>query len=325
MIVVDDFSTDNTVQIVQAFNNVKLIQLKDFVSSPINSYKKKAIEIAIGQSNGELIVTTDADCIVLPEWLLTIAAFYEQTNAAFIAAPVAYLPPLKNEDLFKQFLKIFQLLDFTTLQGITGASVEKKFHSMCNGANLAYPKKIFYEVNGFAGIDNIASGDDMLLMNKISNLYKDKVFYLKSPKAIVHTQAMDNVKDFFYQRIRWAGKYDSYTDKKIKIVLAFVYLFNVLLFILPIIGLFKVINHSLFTIPHSPYTIHFSLLQLWLFFLLIKTIAELFFLLPITKFFGQTKWLWIFPLLQPFHIVYTVIAGWLGMFGSYQWKERKVK
>ena len=62
---------------------------------------------------------------------------------------------------------IFQSLDFLSLQGITAASVFSRFHTMCNGANLAYEKKAFEEVSGFAGIDQIASGDDMLLMHKI--------------------------------------------------------------------------------------------------------------------------------------------------------------
>jgi len=29
--------------------------------------------------------------------------------------------------------------------------------------------------------------------------------------------------------------------------------------------------------------------------------------------------------MQPLHILYTVAAGWLGRFGSYQWKGRTVK
>ena len=81
IIVVDDHSTDTTAEVVLSFNlpNIKLISLKDFiVSGKINSYKKKAIEIAIQQSNGELIVTTDADCIVPENWLQTIAAFYQK-------------------------------------------------------------------------------------------------------------------------------------------------------------------------------------------------------------------------------------------------------
>ena len=50
----------NTAEIVQQFPSVKLIQLKE---DEINSYKKKAIETGIAAATGELIVTTDADCI----------------------------------------------------------------------------------------------------------------------------------------------------------------------------------------------------------------------------------------------------------------------
>ena len=63
--------------------------LKDYLSAnEINSYKKKAIEISIQQSNGELIVTSDADCIFPKNWLTTIASFYESKRPAFIVMPV---------------------------------------------------------------------------------------------------------------------------------------------------------------------------------------------------------------------------------------------
>ncbi len=78
--------TDNTTDIVRNFEFVKLIQLQ---SDSINSYKKKAIETGIAAASGDLIVTTDADCIVPENWLKTIAAFKKETDAVFIAAPVA--------------------------------------------------------------------------------------------------------------------------------------------------------------------------------------------------------------------------------------------
>jgi cellulose synthase/poly-beta-1,6-N-acetylglucosamine synthase-like glycosyltransferase len=314
IIVVDDFSIDTTAAIVQSYaaTNVKLISLQDHVNADsINSYKKKAIDTAIHFANGDLIVTTDADCMVLPTWLQTIAAFYEKNNAAFIAMPVRYYGN-------KNFLDIFQALDFMTLQGITGASVYKKFHSMCNGANLAYSKKAFYEVGGFKGIDTIASGDDMLLMHKIYQHYPKKVFFLKSVDVIVDTQPMPTLKQFFNQRIRWASKADKYDDKRIIMVLLLVYLLNVWLVALPIISLFNNIHFSLFTF-------HSSLITFVFFLLFFKTLVELIFLYPVAKFFKQQRLLWWFPVAQPFHILYTVIAGWLGKFGSYQWKERKVK
>ena len=72
ILVVDDHSTDNTAAIIKSYTNknVKLISLKDFIPvAKINSYKKKAIEIAIAQSTGELIITTDADCFAKENWL----------------------------------------------------------------------------------------------------------------------------------------------------------------------------------------------------------------------------------------------------------------
>ena len=313
VLVVDDYSTDNTASIVKLYEgkNVNLISLKDFIADDINSYKKKAIEIAIAQSTGELIVTTDADCFVQENWLQTIAAFYEQNNPAFIAAPVAI-------DCSNKFIEFFQGLDFMTLQGITGASVHKKIHSMCNGANLAYTKKAFEEVGGFAGIDTIASGDDMLLMHKIYKRYPDKVMFLKSKAAIVQTTPVNSIKEFFNQRIRWASKADKYDDKRIFAVLLLVYIVNVLLLALPVIAVFDNVQYSMFNVQCS-------MIGVWLLLLLLKTLVELLFLYPVAKFFNKQSMLWLFPLMQPFHIIYTVIAGWLGKFGSYSWKERKVK
>ena len=314
VIVIDDHSTDATAAIVKnyATKNIKLISLKDFIQSPTtNSYKKKAIETAIAQSIGDLIVTTDADCIVTPDWLDTVTSFYHETNAVFIAMPVSY-------KCSNRFIEIFQCLDFMTLQGITGASVYQRIHSMCNGANIAYSKKAFYEAGGFAGIDNIASGDDMLLMHKIWQQHPDAVYFLQSRKVIVQTQPQKTIKDFLQQRIRWASKADKYDDKRIFIVLVLVYFFNVLLVLLPIVSIFN--NYQLSIINYQ-----FTLLLFWLILLIGKTIIELFFLYLVAKFFNQQRLLWWFLLAQPFHILYTVIAGWLGKFGSYQWKERKVK
>lgn len=308
VMVIDDHSTDATAEITKSFNqNISLIPLIDFAKGEdINSYKKKAIEVAISKARGELIVTTDADCVTPTGWLQTIAAFYEKHRPAFIAAPVGYsVPYLKKE---KSFLKIFQSLDFMTLQGITGAAVYKKFHTMCNGANLAYEKKAFYEVQGFKGIDTIASGDDMLLMDKIYHKYPDRVLFLKSEKAIVETKPVNTINDFFQQRIRWASKSDKYKDKKITAILMFVYTFNLWLLVL---GIFSFFSRAAF--------------YLFIGSFFAKIVCELFFLYPVAKFFKKEKMLWWFPLAQPFHIVYVLIAGWLGKFGSYKWKERKVR
>lgn len=298
VIVVDDHSTDNTASVVQNFTFVKLIRLR---LENINSYKKKAIETGIAAATGDLIVTTDADCVVNKNWLKIIAAFKEETNAIFIAAPVMMQNKLT-------LLQTFQSLDFLMLQGITAAAVQKKMHTMCNGANLAYERKAFVEVNGFSGIDHIASGDDMLLMQKISHRFPGKIFYLLANDAIVTTRAATSWKEFFSQRIRWASKATDYDDIKILSALFAVYFFNCSIAALFIAGFWM---HNFWWGCAG--------------MLILKTLIELMFIYPVAKFYNKQKLLNLFPLFQPLHIVYTVIAGWLGVFGSFEWKGRRVK
>lgn len=304
IIVVNDYSTDGTAEKVRNHpaENVRLINLIDHLgTNTINSYKKKAIEVAIAAATGDLIITTDADCTAPPGWISCMAAFQHQYQAAFIAAPVRIIAG-------RSLLSVFQTVDFMTLQGITGAAVYKKFHSMCNGANLAYQKKAFYTAGGFTGIDDIASGDDMMLMHKIARRNPNQVFYLKSKEAIVSTLPAASWKDFFRQRIRWASKADKYDDRSITAVLVLVYGVNVLLLFFMIAGVWN-----------TTYLKYFLLL------LLFKFWVEYFFVRQVALFFEQRRLMVYFIFLQPLHIVYTVIAGWLGKFGHYEWKSRKVR
>jgi len=59
-----------------------------------------------------------------------------------IAGPVC----IHNE---KNLLEKFQLLEFAGLIGIGAGAMANGKPVMCNGANLAYTKKIFNDVNGF--------------------------------------------------------------------------------------------------------------------------------------------------------------------------------
>ncbi|SRR5579871_2038 len=307
IIIIDDHSTDNMPNLLSNFPsekiNLRRLQLSDhlILENPTKSYKKLAIEIGINKASGDLIVTTDADCTFTKDWLQTIACFYQSTSAKFIAAPVKI-------QACKNLLSIFQTLDFITLQGITGASVYKKFHSMCNGANLAYEKKIFFKVDGFENIDNIPSGDDMFLMHKIYKEDPDGVFFLKNKNAIVSTLPESSWKDFLNQRIRWASKADHYDDKRIFWVLLFVYLFNLMFLVLLVASCWNI-------------NCLFILLSLFI----LKIIIEFPFARSVSSFFDQQKMMRYFLLLQPLHIIYTLTAGWLGKFGKYDWKGRTIR
>lgn len=302
IIVIDDHSEDNTAEIIKSYSGVKYIDLAAYLNTEkLNSYKKKAIEIAIAQSTGELIITTDADCTMNSYWLLSIVSYFEKTNCKLIAAPVDYL---NNGGWFQTF----QSIDFMTMQGITGAVIHTNSATMCNGANLAYTREAFYTVNGFKGIDSIASGDDMLLMHKIEQRYPKKTKYLKCKHAIVFTAPMQESKTFFNQRIRWASKSAHFRDKRITAILSIVYMLN-LSFLILFLCAFK-----------WP-----SLLLALLILFTCKVALELMLIIPVSKFFGKENELIWFPILQILHIPYIIISGMAGAFGTYTWKDRKVK
>jgi cellulose synthase/poly-beta-1,6-N-acetylglucosamine synthase-like glycosyltransferase len=301
IIVVNDQSTDETATIVQSFQHpsIKIISTdtKNIIAAP----KKRAIEMAMKIAEGELIVTTDADCTAGADWIMNIAAYHHQTQYVFIAAPVK----MNNNH---SLLSKFQALDFLTMQGITAGAVYKHFHNMCNGANLAYEKKAFEKVDGFSGIDKLASGDDMLLMHKIAKAYPKQLGFLKSREAIVSTAPAKTWSEFLQQRIRWASKATYYKESAIFMVLLLVYLTNLLL-----------LGIAISAIWHPPMLLYFLSLCV------IKFLVEFPFVQSVANFFQQSSLIVYLLILQPLHILYIVVSGFFGQVKTYEWKGRKLR
>lgn len=305
IIVVDDHSEDSTAAIVNEYadRNVRCISLADHLAEghATNAYKKAAIAAGIAASKGALIITTDADCTAPNAWLMHMAAIFEQQQPAMIVAPVIFT-------CNNRLVQLFQLIDFMSMQGITAAAHNMKLGNMSNGANLAFSRAAYNAVNGYEGIEYLASGDDYLLMMKMAQYAPKGIAYLKSQKAIVSTAPQPDWSGFLQQRIRWASKSGKYNDSKLTGILLLVYLFNLSFLVLAIGGFFY---------PGMWYIAGVMLG--------VKIIAEYLFLFPVAGFFRRRWVLSYFPLLQPLHILYIISAGFLGLIGGYKWKGRAVK
>lgn len=298
IIVVDDHSEDDTAGILREYDlpQLHLIQLAESQTG-----KKAAISTAIAKARGTLIVSTDADCIVPPQWLMLITAFFEQYEPKFIAAPVIF-DPVQNT------LEYFQALDFSGMMVITGAGIQSGFMHMSNGANLAYPKAIFEELEGFKNIDRIASGDDILFMQKVAHQYPEQIKFLKHPHAIVKTLPEGTLRDFISQRIRWGTKSTQYKDWQITAVLAivFFYCWNII-FSFMLIPIFGRIGLLLFGLQF------FS-----------KLFIDYFFLRQASSYFNRPQLMKYFFSAQFLHIGYIAFIGVLSnIFKTYTWKSRK--
>ena len=301
IIIVDDHSTDRTSEIISSYNSEGVVLVTLNEDKPLNSYKKKAISEAISISTGELIVTTDADCRMGPLWLGTIVDYYQQGNLKMISSPVAFF---EERNAFEEM----QTLEFLYLIGLGAATIGHKMPSTCNGANLAYRRDVFYEVNGFQGIDDLASGDDELLLHKVASAYPEGIGFCKSRSALVYTHAKPDLGAFIQQRRRWASKSTKYKNKWIVALGVSIWLFNLLILVNAALGFY------------DPVFFLFGGLSL-----LFKFMAELIFLIPMCRFAGRQDLLWYQPFLTIVHIFYFVYIGIAGNSGKYNWKDRMVR
>jgi cellulose synthase/poly-beta-1,6-N-acetylglucosamine synthase-like glycosyltransferase len=301
IIIVDDHSTDKTADIIRSYagKGIKLMQLNE--DQPLNSYKKKAIATAISVSTGELMIATDADCRMGNQWLSSVVSYFEANDLVMNSSPVAYF---QEQSLFEYM----QTLEFSYLIGLGAAFIGNKHASTCNGANLAYRKDVFYEVGGFKGIDDLASGDDELLLQKVAKQYPGRIGFLKEREAIVYTHAKHTLGSFLKQRRRWASKSVKYKDKRIVALAVSIWLFNVSLLVNAALGFYDVLFFKLF------------LLQFGL-----KYVFEIAFLYPITAFFKRRSLILLLILLIPVHIIYFVYIGLMGNSRPYEWKGRVVR
>jgi len=310
IIVIDDHSTDNTLALAKAFSSdrLRVFELSEFLddTEKIGSYKKKAIEHGIDQSNAEIIITIDADCTVDRQWLSSIVSCFERDNYQLITGPVAFVDDAG-------FTEKFQALDFAGLMLTTGALVNHNAGLMCNGANLSFRKSAFRAVNGYDEVDQYGSGDDVFLMYKINQLYPESCHFLKSISATVYTSAQPNWSAFFRQRIRWASKNKHFKDQRTNIQLLLIFLFNLSIavnFVLLIILWFAGADIS------------------WLFSVFVlqligKSLIDFVYLSTAASFFNRSDLLWVFLPAQIMHILYITIVGFAGNIGNYSWKGRK--
>lgn len=302
IIIVDDHSEDNTASLVENFqmDNLNLYHLRDYVDDTVIAFKKRALELAVINTDAELIITTDADCEMGKKWLANYASFYEKTNSQFIVAPVDYNP-------INSMLDILQELDFLSLMAMTGASVEHKFYNLSNGANMAYTKAAYLEVNGYDDHPS-PSGDDVFLIEKIGKHFPEQINYLKSKDAIVYTKPASDFFTLVQQRMRWISKTKHYTDRTTKL-LAFGFLGFYLTLLFNLIGSFF---HPLF------FTIFLTQV-------IIKAVVDFALLEDVSQFFKRKNLLYYFPIIEIVHFPFNLFVGVASQFFPYKWKNRKVK
>lgn len=296
VVVVDDRSSDRTPEILNKFKSqFPDMQTVQILNTPANiSSKKYALQEGISKSTGELIFTTDADCLPSPEWLSgTVPLFNEDVGLVMGFAPLE-----GQNNLWGKLLCLDSLAVAFVSAGATGWNVGVT----CTGRNLAYRRCLFDEVNGFETIKHSLSGDDDLFLQSVKKHTQWEIAFSLNPRTVVSSQAPENFSAFISQKRRHvsAGKYYS---KPLQIAYLLFNLTNLYLFTFFVLAIFN-----------QKYLILASLL------LGFKLILDLFSLFLVVKTIKKQRILFVFPLWEVFYLLNQTLIAPLGFMGKIKWK-----
>lgn len=302
VIYVDDNSTDDSFPLLtinRKGSNIRILKLPYEIPSKGN--KKGAVHYGIENSKGDIIVQTDADCVHVSNWLQCIAKNFDP-ETAFVSGPVDLH---EDSSLFSKMQKI----EFEGLILAGAGLIGYGKPAICNGANAAYRKKVFEEVSGFDGNNDLSSGDDVFLMQKISQRRRYKIKFSCDNEAVVLTKPCKNLEEFMRQRRRWAGKGIYFADKFLVIQLIFILMFYTGLIIQPVLALSGVV------------------ILWWLFIIsvFIKILVEFQIIRKGENLFYDKNNIVIFILTEILHIPYIIVSSLSGLPGKFSWKGRKIK
>ena len=285
----DEFRIQNLEFRIQMIKNVR----------KSNSPKKDAIETAIQIAKHDWIITTDADCLVQKDWLTIYDQYIQKNEVEMVASGVCYIPK-------KGFLSAFQNLDFLSLQGATIGSFGINQPFMCNGANFAYSKSFFKELNGFQGNETIASGDDVFLLQKAVSVAPKKVGFLLAKESIVATNPVATWSDLFQQRVRWASKSTGYSSVYGKLLALVVFGGNLAWIVSFLLWLVGLLDQNIFML-----------------FVALKFLIDFILLFKTANFFeSKLQYVLASSLLYPF---FSVSVAVYSLFGKYSWKGRNFR
>ena len=297
-ILINDRSSDRTGEILenlaQMHQNFKIFRINEV--EPDFAPKKRAIDLAIREALGEIILLTDADGRPGKDWVHAIVKYFSD-DTGMVLGHAPYSSSSEETSFMIQLLRV----EYFSHAAVAAATAGHGFPVTCVGTNLAYRKSVYLEIDGFGPLRHIHTGDDDLFLQRVRDETQWQIRYSFDPLSFVPNAPPGTWKQFYHQRLRYASKGFVYPPG-ITITLIAFYLFNLALFaILPACAF------GGFTLT--------ALLSI----LLIKLFADYQFLNTASTVFTFTLPGYLFPLASLLHIPYVLYFGFMANFYRFEW------
>jgi cellulose synthase/poly-beta-1,6-N-acetylglucosamine synthase-like glycosyltransferase len=300
IVAVNDRSTDNTYGIIKGFEeqytNVVCLNIESLPEGMVG--KQHAVKQGLEVCNGELILNTDADCILPPSWISRIVdSFDEQTG--FVAGMVTTAEKGQRVSLFARL----QALDLIYLMNFAIGCIGLGKPTSCIGNNIAYRKQVLDDIGGYESLGYTMT-EDAALIQAVGKRTNWKVDVALHEDAVITTKPVEKLKSLYRQRSRWIlGGRDTQTKSIVFLQLA-------LWFNLALLALFPI---SFFVNARLPIIVFGAFI--------VKLLIDFIFCFPLARKIKRLDLLkWMLPY-EPFLIFYSVLIGFGTLFArKVTWK-----
>lgn len=190
IVIVDDNSTDGTYEYVSNLANTSPCCIKHVKND--GKGKKIALSCGVRAASYEHLFFTDADCRPASEhWISGMMLHFDEANPLVVGY---------GELSGKTFASRFSSYDATliALQYMGFASLGHAY--MAVGRNIAYSRKLWDTLGGFASHSDMASGDDDLFVREAAKHIRPTVCFLHEAKTI--SPAKDSIVKLLKQKSR---------------------------------------------------------------------------------------------------------------------------
>jgi cellulose synthase/poly-beta-1,6-N-acetylglucosamine synthase-like glycosyltransferase len=197
IILVNDNSTDNTFELMkESSKNFSFFKVINSAKNSAGNLKGKAnaIDTAISQCTGDIIVSTDADCEVSPDWVKESVKYFSGNTAMVCGFTLIKC----GDSLFSKM----QSIDWIYLLALASSSSGLKLILSCIGNNLAFTKSSYNDIGGYSAV-GFSVTEDLALMRKINSYKKYQIKYPVDKDCIVETLACSDLAELFSQKRRW--------------------------------------------------------------------------------------------------------------------------
>jgi cellulose synthase/poly-beta-1,6-N-acetylglucosamine synthase-like glycosyltransferase len=216
IVVVNDRSTDRTSNILsdlqQEFSSHRhpTLRVHNTIEDNANNNlrgKTRALHQGIERSTGEIIMMTDADCTVKPQWIREIVTVFADPTVGLAPSftvidtsdsVIHQRPWLK---LWNRYFQRVQALEWITNHTMASAGVAFGQPLGCFGNNLSIRRSVYNELGGYPAIP-FSLTEDLALLQAVSRT-SWKVRYVCSFHTQVRTHACSTMGEFIKQHRRW--------------------------------------------------------------------------------------------------------------------------